>query len=117
MLDPEDKQDKEVPEAQRVTAKLDIVKENFAQALGAKHPQELVVMTDKDHLLPVSATWGEDADADKCRRSGMNELRKRIAAMVSSGEAMQQILYKPLQQLRMWQTLTSLNQSSSGAAR
>ena len=99
VLNPEDKQDKEMPEAQRVTAKLDIVKENFAQALGAKHPQELVVMTDKNHLLPVSATWGEDADADKRRRSGMDELRKRIAAMVSSGEAMQQILYKPLQQL------------------
>lgn len=76
VLDPEDKQDKEMPEAQRVTAKLDIIKENFAQALGAKHPQELVVMTDKDHLLPVSATWGEDADADKHRRSGMDELRK-----------------------------------------
>ena len=99
VLDPEDKQDKETPEAERVKAKLDIIKENFAQALGATHPQELATMTDKEHLLPVSATWGEDADAEKRRRSGMDELRKRIAAMVSSGEAMQQILYKPLQQL------------------
>lgn len=99
VLDPEDKQDKEMPEAERVKAKLEIIKENFAQALGAKHPQELAAMTDKDHLLPVSATWGEDPDAEKRRRSGMDELRKRIAAMVSSGEAMQQILYKPLQQL------------------
>lgn len=99
VLDPEDKQDKEMPEAERVKAKLDIIKENFAQALGTKHPQELVTMTDKEHLLPVSATWGEDADAEKRRRSGMDELRTRIAAMVSSGEAMQQILYKPLQQL------------------
>ncbi len=99
VLDPEDKQDKEMSEAQRVTAKLDIIKENFAQALGVKHPQELAAMTDKDHLLPVSATWGEDADMEKRRRSGMDELRRRVAAMVSSGEAMQQILYKPLQQL------------------
>lgn len=99
VLDPADKQDKEMPEAERVKAKLDIVKENFALALGAKHPQELATMTDKEHLLPVSATWGEDLDAEKRRRSGMDELRKRIAAMVSSGEAMQQILYKPLQQL------------------
>lgn len=99
VLDPEDKQDKEMPEAERVKAKLDIIKENFAQAMGSKHPQDLVTMTDKEHLLPVSATWAEDADAEKRRRSGMDELRKRIAAMVSSGEAMQQILYKPLQQL------------------
>ena len=99
VLDPEDKQDREMSEADRVKAKLDIVRENFAQVLGANHPQELATMTDKEHLLPVSATWGEDADAEKRRRSGMEELRKRIAAMVSSGEAMQQILYKPLQQL------------------
>lgn len=99
VLDPQDKQDKEMPEAERVRAKRSIVKENFVQALGATHPQELAVMTDEDHLLAVSATWGEDADADKRRRSGMDKLRKRIAEMVSSGEAMQQILHKPLQQL------------------
>jgi len=99
VLDPQDKQDKEMPEAERVKAKLDIVKENFTRALGTSHPQELVTMTDSEHLLPVSATWAEDADADKRRRSGMDQLRKRIAAMVSSGEAMEQILYKPLQQL------------------
>ena len=99
VLDPQDKQDKEMPEAERVKAKLDIVKENFTQALGTSHPQELVTMTDSEHLLPVSATWAEDADVDKRRRSGMDQLRKRIAAMVSSGEAMEQILYKPLQQL------------------
>lgn len=100
VLDPEDKQDQEMPEAERVRAKLDILKENFAQALGAKHPLELATMTDSEHLLPVSAKWGEDADAEKRRRSGMDELRSRIAVMVSSGEAMQQILFKPLQQLR-----------------
>ncbi|MPS82269.1 MAG: hypothetical protein E2591_29825 [Achromobacter sp.] len=99
VLDPQDKQDKEMPEAERVRAKRAIVKENFVQALGATHPHELAVMTDEDHLLAVSSTWGEDADADKRRRSGMDKLRKRIAEMVSSGEAMQQILYKPLQQL------------------
>ena len=99
VLDPEDKQDKEMPEAARVKAKLDILKENFAQALGDKHSLELAIMTDSEHLLPVSAKWGEDADLEKRRRSGMDELRKRIAAMVNSGEAMQQILYKPLQQL------------------
>ena len=99
VLEPEDKQDKEMSESDRVKAKLDILKENFAQALGAKYPLELATMTDSEHLLPVSAKWGEDADSEKRRRSGMDELRKRIAAMVSSGEAMQQILYKPLQQL------------------
>ena len=99
VLDPEDKQDREMPEAERVKAKLDILKENFAQALGATHPQELATMTDREHLLPVSAKWGEDPDPEKRARSGMEELRKRIAAMVSSGEAMQQILQKPLQQL------------------
>lgn len=99
VLDPQDKQDKEMPEAERVKAKLNIVRENFTQALGTSHPQELLTMTDSEHLLPVSATWAEDADADKRRRSGMDQLRKRIAAMVSSGEAMEQILRKPLQQL------------------
>jgi hypothetical protein len=99
VLEPEDRQDKEMPESERVKAKLAILKENFAQALGAEHPLELATMTDREHLLPVSAKWGEDADPEKRRRSGMDELRKRIAAMVSSGEAMQQILYKPLQQL------------------
>lgn len=99
VLDPEDKQDREMPEAARVKAKLDILKENFAQALGDQYSLELMTMTDSEHLLPVSAKWGEDADPEKRRRSGMEELRKRIAAMVNSGEAMQQILYKPLQQL------------------
>lgn len=99
VLDPEDRQDKAMPEAERVRAKLNIVRENFAHALAETHPQELVTMTDEDHLLPISATWGEDPDPEKRRRSGLDRLRKRIAAMVSSGEAMEQILYKPLQQL------------------
>ncbi len=99
VLEPEDKQDKEMPEAERVKAKLNILKENFAQALGGKHPVELATLTDDEHLLPVSAKWGEDADPVKRRRSGIDALRQRIATMVSSGEAMQEILYKPLQQL------------------
>lgn len=97
VLDPEDKQDREMSEADRVQAKLDILKENFAKALDGRDPQELAIMTDDAHLLPVSAKWGEDPA--RRSRSGIDALHQRIAAMVSSGEAMQEILYKPLQHL------------------
>lgn len=99
VLEPEDYQDKQLNEAERIQKKLQIVKSNFASILGNEDSVELAILTDANHLMGVSAQWAQDKDPEKRRRSNIDHLAERIGEMVSSGEAMKQILLKPLQQI------------------
>ncbi|MBK1642600.1 hypothetical protein CKO12_12075 [Chromatium okenii] len=103
VLEPEDTHDRAVPEAERVRSKLDLVRASFRHSLG-EHQDELARLTSDSNLMGVSAKWAQDADPDKKRRSGIDRLGNRIADMISSGEGMEQIVLKPLQQLATIQT-------------
>lgn len=101
VLEPKDKKAKERGEARNVEMSLQTVKDNFARALKdtPNSKAELAMLTDENHLMGVSAEWAQSDDLNKRSRSGIDRLTARIVSMVASGEAMQQILLKPLQQL------------------
>lgn len=101
VLDPEDDIAQNRGEEENVRRSLQIVKNNFASVLKSSPncEAELVTLTDKDHLMGVSAKWAQSKRADERERSGIDCLTARIVSMVASGEAVQQILLKPLQQL------------------
>lgn len=102
VLEPKDKKAKERGEARNVEMSLQTVKDNFARVLKSK--AELATLTDENHLMGVSAEWAKSDDHNKHSRSGIDRLTARIVSMVASGEAVQQILLKPLQQLSVVQT-------------
>ncbi|MDD2728416.1 dynamin family protein [Malikia sp.] len=97
VLAPEDARDRRKPLEQRIEEKLDIVKQNFERHV--QDQEELALLTNSDHLIPVSAHWAMSGDPDKQAQSGIDILSHRIAEMLSNGEATEQIYGKPLQQL------------------
>lgn len=100
VLDPEDDHDREKPENERVEEKLNKVRENFRTYLSDLPANELTEMTNDAHLMGVSAKWALDKKRPENRaRSGIDKLIQRIADLCNSGEAQQEIFYKPLQQL------------------
>lgn len=101
VLEPTDNKAKKRTETENVALSLQIVKDNFARVLkGAPNSEaELSTLTDEDHLMGVSAKWAQSKHTYERERSGIDRLTARIVSMVASGEAMQQILLKPLQQL------------------
>ncbi len=99
VLDPEDDHDKAKPESERVNEKLNTVRENFRQHLKDLPESELAQMTNNEHLMGVSAKWALSNDAEQKKRSGIENLIQRIADLCNSGEAQQEVFYKPLKQL------------------
>lgn len=101
VLEPKDKKAKERGEAKNIEISLQTVKDNFARVLKdiPNSEAELAMLTDENHLMGVSAEWAQSDDLNKRSRSGIDRLTARIVSMVASGEAVQQILLKPLQQL------------------
>lgn len=101
VLEPKDKKAKDRGEAKNVEMSLQAVKDNFAKVLKdtSNSEAELATLTDENHLMGVSAEWAQSDDPGKRSRSGIDRLTARIVSMVASGEAVQQILLKPLQQL------------------
>jgi predicted acylesterase/phospholipase RssA len=99
VLDPEDEHDRTKPEAQRAEEKLNKVRENFRRYLSDLPAEELDEMTNSRHLMGVSAKWAIEKNGENRHRSGINHLVQRIADLCSSGEAEEEIFYKPLQQL------------------
>ena len=99
VLDPEDDHDKAKPESERVNEKLNTVRENFRQHLKDLPESELAQMTNNEHLMGVSAKWALSNDAEQKKRSGIEHLIQRIADLCNSGEAQQEVFYKPLKQL------------------
>ncbi len=99
VLEPEDAQDQKKPESVRVQEKMDKVKNNFAKRLEKQPKAEVDLLTNSSHLMGVSAKWALSNNPDHQRRSGIAHLTQRIAHMFTSGEAMEQIYRKPLQQL------------------
>lgn len=97
VLAPEDARDQRKPLENRVKEKLDIVRQNFERHV--EDQEELALLTNSDHLIPVSAHWAMSGDPDKQAQSGIDMLSRRIAEMLSNGEATEQIYGKPLQQL------------------
>ncbi len=97
VLDPEDERDRQLPLEQRIDGKLGVVRQNFR--LHVKDDEEFQVLTDRKHLIPVSAKWAMDADPHKQSRSGIDHLSQRIAELFSSGEALEQVYSKPMQQM------------------
>ena len=97
VLAPEDARDRRKPLEQRIQEKLDIVKQNFERHV--QDQEELALLTNPDHLIPVSAHWAMSGDPDKQAQAGIDMLSRRIAEMLSNGEAIEQIYGKPLQQL------------------
>lgn len=101
VLEPKDKKARERGEAKNIEMSLQTVKNNFARVLkdAPNSEAELAMLTDENHLIGVSAEWAQSDDLNKRSRSGIDRLTARIVSMVASGEAVQQILLKPLQQL------------------
>ena len=101
VLEPKDKKARERGEAKNIEMSLQTVKDNFARVLKdvPNSEAQLAMLTDENHLMGVSAEWAQSEDPNKRSRSGIDRLSARIASMVASGEAMQQILLKPLKQL------------------
>lgn len=105
VLEPEDDHDKAKPEPERVAEKLNIVREHFSRHLNDLPEAELILMTNDQHLMGVSAKWALSKDSEQRQRSGINHLVQRIADLCNSGEAQQEIFYKPLKQLSSIQTI------------
>ncbi len=101
VLEPKDKIAKERGEAKNIELSLQTVKDNFVKVLqnSPNVHDELATLTNERNLMGVSAEWALSDDPGKRNRSGIDRLSERIDSMVASGEAMQQILLKPLQQL------------------
>ena len=99
VLDPEDDHDKAKPEAERVEEKLNTVRDNFRRHLSDLPQVELDLMTNDQHLMGVSAKWALSKDSEQQQSSGIQHLTQRIADLCSSGEAQQEVFYKPLKQL------------------
>ncbi|MGV8805459.1 MAG: dynamin family protein [Polaromonas sp.] len=101
VLEPKDKKARERGEAKNIEMSLQTVKDNFARVLKdtPNSEAELAMLTNENHLMGVSAEWAQSDDLNKRNRSGIDRLTARIVSMVASGEAVQQILLKPLQQL------------------
>lgn len=99
VLEPEDDHDRAKPEAERVAEKLNTVRDNFRHHLNDLPEAELALMTNDLHLMGVSAKWALSKNLEQQQRSGINHLVQRIADLCSSGEAQQEIFYKPLKQL------------------
>lgn len=99
VLDPTDQHEKDKTEKARVDGKMNTVKKNFKLNFTQQSEAELELLTNKDHLLGVSAGWALSDDPIKKSRSGIDILAERISDMFSSGEALEQIYLKPLQQL------------------
>lgn len=101
VLEPKDKKARDRGEEKNVELSLQTVKDNFSRVLkGMPNSEaELATLTDDNHLMGVSAEWAQSDDPTKRKRSNIDRLTARIVSMVASGEAVQQILLKPLQQL------------------
>ena len=97
VLAPDDARERRVPVEQRIQEKLDVVRQNFRRHL--KDDDEFKLLTDRNHLIPVSAHWAMESDPEKRAQSGIEQLSRRIAEMFSSGEALEQIYSKPMQQM------------------
>lgn len=99
VLEPEDAHDRQLSEEERIKDKLGRVKASFDEKLGSEHRADIDRLTNKDQLFGVSARWGRDPDPERRKRSNIDLLAQRIAEMVTSGEAQEQIILKPLTQL------------------
>lgn len=101
VLEPKDKKARDRGEEKNVELSLQTVKDNFSRVLKdmPNSEAELATLTDDNHLMGVSAEWAQSDDPIKRKRSNIDRLTARIVSMVASGEAVQQILLKPLQQL------------------
>lgn len=97
VLAPDDARERRVPVEQRIQEKLDVVRQNFRRHL--QDDDEYKQLTDKNHLIPVSAHWAMESDPEKRKQSGIEQLSLRIAEMFTSGEALEQIYSKPMQQM------------------
>lgn len=97
VLEPDDAREKRLPVEQRIQDKLDVIRQNFRRHL--QDDEEFELLTNRDHLIPVSAHWAMSGDPAKQAQSGIDVLSRRIAEMFSSGEALEQIYGKPLQHL------------------
>lgn len=97
VLAPDDARERRLPLEQRIQDKLDVIRQNFRRHL--QDDEEFELLTNRDHLIPVSAHWAMSGDPEKQAQSGIDKLSRRIAEMFSSGEALDQIYGKPLQQL------------------
>lgn len=62
VLAPDDARERRVPVEQRIQEKLDVVRQNFRRHL--QDDDEFKLLTDRNHLIPVSAHWAME------RRSG-----------------------------------------------
>jgi GTPase SAR1 family protein len=99
VLDPSDEQDRKLPESVRVREKLEIVRRNFRSQVRDMPAQDVETLVSGDNLMGVSAKWALESDLERQERSGVHKLADRIARMCNSGEAQQEILYKPMKQL------------------
>lgn len=97
VMNPDDARERRIPLDQRIEEKLDVVRQNFRHHL--QDDDEFRLLTDQNHLIPVSAHWAMDSDPEKRMQSGIEQLSRRIAEMFSSGEALEQIYRKPMQQM------------------
>ncbi len=99
VLEPTDYHEQKKSEDVRVYEKLERVRQNFRKNLFGIAEDELEALTNPEHLMGVSALWQLSHDPQKQARSGVDKLAERISVMFSSGEALEQIYLKPLQQL------------------
>lgn len=99
VIDPQDDRDKKLPPEQREQQKYQTVKDNFKKNLPDVAPEKILQMTQDHNLIGVSALWGLSNDPEKKQKSNIPQLQNRIAEMLSSGEALEEIYKKPLKTL------------------
>ena len=104
VIEPQDHKDQKLSLEQREAQKYQTIKDNFTKNLSHVPAEKIAQMTQDQNLIGVSAIWGLATD-DRKEKSNIGKLSARIAEMLSSGEALEEIYKKPLK------TLTDVQQN------
>ncbi len=97
VIDPQDDRDLRVDVAEREAKKYQIVKDNFHKHLSHLDESKIAQIIDDKNLIGVSAKWA--LDKNKIAQSNIDKLTQRIAEMLSTGEAADEVYKKPLNNL------------------
>lgn len=97
VIEPQDYRDQKLTLEQREAQKYQTVKDNFSKNLSHVPTEKITQMTQDQNLIGVSAKWGLDEELKA--KSNIDKLQNRIAEMLSSGEALEEIYKKPLKTL------------------
>ena len=99
VLEPEDDYGKTLSRADRIKDAREHVRDKLRETHPELSEEEVKIITGDRNLFGVCSLWALSDDEERRKDSGIEALASRLAEMCGSGEAMEEIFYKPLTQL------------------